>query len=142
QVGIATGHLVDGIRAEQSRERLIPPCEVGVVRGELLAQLRAAAERGVALTAPPGSDATIRGWLEAASIAADNARNPTLGATRLTAFRARFPTHPSLPALAGEPTVGLPESATKLESAPHIALLLPLSGRTAAQSGQIRDGFM
>jgi outer membrane PBP1 activator LpoA protein len=142
QVAIATGHLVDGIRSELARERLIAPGETHAARAELLGQLRMAAERGVALTPPPGSDATIRGWLEAASIAADNARNPTLGATRLTAFRARFPTHPSLPALAGEPTVGLPESTAKLDSAPHIALLLPLSGRTAAQSGQIRDGFM
>src|SRR6185295_10698797 len=56
QVAIATGHLVDGIRAEQSRERLVPPGDVRVVRSELLTQLRAAADRGVSLTAPPGSD--------------------------------------------------------------------------------------
>ena len=54
-------------------------------------------------TPPPGSDATMRGWLEAASVAADNARNPTLGATRLTAFRNRYPSHPALAALADEP---------------------------------------
>ena len=91
QVAIATGHLVDGIRAELARERLIGPGDAHVARSELLGQLRAAAERGVSLAPPPGSDATVRGWLEAASVAIDNARNPTLGATRLAAFRTRYP---------------------------------------------------
>jgi len=142
QVAIATGHLVDGIRAEQSRERLIPPGEVRVARGELLAQLRAAAERGVALTPPAGSDATLRGWLEAASVAVDNSRNPTLGASRLAAFRTRYPSHPALTALAEEPVVGVEPRPSQLEAAPHLALILPLSGRTSGPAGQIRDGFM
>lgn len=141
-VAIATGHLVDGIRSELARERLIAPADVHAVRAELLGQLRAAGERGVSLVAPPNSDNTIRGWFEAASISVDNNRNPTLAATRLSAFRSRYASHPALPALAGEPTVGLPESASKLESAPHIALVLPLTGRTAAAAAQIRDGFM
>jgi outer membrane PBP1 activator LpoA protein len=81
QVAIATGHLLDGIRAEQSRERLVAPGDQQVARSQLLAQLRAAAERGVAMTPPPGSDVSVRGWLEAATVALDNARNPTLGAT-------------------------------------------------------------
>ena len=123
QVAIATGHLVDGIRSQLARERYIAPGEAHNARTELLAQLRAAAERGVALTAPPGSDATIRGWLEAATIAADNARNPTLGAARLAAFRTRFPTHPALSALANEPGVGSPGSAgdTRKSTARRVA---------------------
>jgi outer membrane PBP1 activator LpoA protein len=143
QVSIATGHLVDGIRSEFARERLIAPGEVNPARHELLGQLRAAAERGAALTAPPGSDAMVRGWLEAAGVAADNLRNPTLGATRLAAFRSRYPSHPALGALAGEPgfVVEVPPEA-KLENAPHVALMLPLTGRTGAASAQIRDGFM
>lgn len=142
QVAIATGHLVDGIRAEQSRERLVAPGETRVARTELLGQLRAAAERGVSLTPPPGSDATIRGWLEAAAVAQDNARNPTLGATRLAAFRTRHPTHPALTALAGEPGIGIEESPAALDAAPHLALILPLTGRASAPSAQIQDGFM
>ncbi len=142
QVAIATGHLIDGIRAELSRERVIGPGDARAARTELLAQLRGAAERGVSLTPPPGSDATVRGWLEAASVALDNSRNPTLGATRLNAFRARYPAHPALAALSGEPTIGIPDNAARLESAPHIALMLPLSGRTSAPAAQIRDGFM
>ena len=141
-MAIATGHLVDGIRAAQSRERLVPPGEVRIVRSELLGQLRAAAERGVPLTPPPGSDTTVRGWLEAASVALDNSRNPTLGATRLAAFRTRYPSHPSLAALAGEPSATVEEPAAALESAPHVALILPLTGRAAGPSAQIRDGFM
>ncbi|HLA71778.1 MAG TPA: penicillin-binding protein activator [Steroidobacteraceae bacterium] len=142
QVAVGSGHLVDGIRSELARERLIGPGDVRIARSELLGQLRAAAERGTSLAAPPGSDATIRGWLEAASVAADNARNPTRGATLLAAFRARYPSHPALAALSGEPGVGIPDTVAKLESAPHLALMLPLSGRTAAASAQIRDGFM
>jgi len=142
QVAIATGHLVDGIRAEMSRERLVGPGDARVARTELLGQLRVAAERGVSLAPPPGSDATVRGWLEAAGVALDNARNPTLGATRLAAFRNHYPSHPALTALANEPGVGIEEKQAPLENAPHLALILPLSGRTAAASGQIRDGFM
>ena len=142
QVAIATGHLVDGIRSQLARERFIAPGEARAARTELLAQLRAAADRGVALTAPPGSDATVRGWIEAGTIAADNARNPTLGAARLAAFRTRFPSHPALAALANEPSVGGPDQPATLDKAPHVALLLPLTGRTSAPAAQIRDGFM
>jgi outer membrane PBP1 activator LpoA protein len=142
QVAIATGHLVDGIRSELARERFIAPGDTRNARTELLAQLRAAAERGVALTPPPGSDVTVRGWLEAATIAADNARNPTLANARLTGFRTRFPAHPAISALASEPGVGIEDQPAQLEEAPHVALLLPLTGRTAAPAAQIRDGFM
>ena len=142
QVAITTGHLVDGIRAEQSRERLVGPGDAQVARSELLNQLRAAAERGVALAPPPGSDVIVRGWLEAASVAADNARNPTLGATRLASFRNHYPSHPAIDALAGQPTIGSEERSAALAAAPHLALILPLSGRTAAPAAQIRDGFM
>jgi uncharacterized protein len=143
QVAIATGHLVDGIRSELARERLVAPGEVNQGRNELLGELRAAAQRGTSLAPPPGSDAMVRGWLEAAGVAADNLRNPTLGATRLAAFRSRFPSHPALAALANEPgfVVEVPPES-KLENAAHVALMLPLSGRTAAAAAQIRDGFM
>jgi outer membrane PBP1 activator LpoA protein len=75
-------------------------------------------------------------------VAVDNARNPTLGATRLAAFRNRYPSHPALAALSNEPIVGVPEGPAKLAAAPHMALMLPLSGRTSAAAAQIRDGFM
>src|SRR5688500_6377639 len=117
QVAIATGHLLDGIRSELSRERLVSPGDVRTARSELLAQLRAAAERGVSLVPPPGSDAIVRGWLEAAAVAVDNARSTTLGATRLAAFRARYPSHPALAALSGEPGVGVAEPIAKLDPA-------------------------
>jgi outer membrane PBP1 activator LpoA protein len=141
-VAIATNKLVDGIRSELARERLIPPGEVHAAREQLLDQLRAAAERGVSLTPPPGSDATVRGWLEAASVAAENARSPTRGATLLNAFRSRYPSHPALAPLSGEPGVGIEGPDAKLDEAPHLALMLPLTGRTSAPAAQIRDGFM
>lgn len=142
QVAVATGHLLDGIRSELARERLIAPGEARNARAELLGQLRAAAERGVSLAPPPGSDVTVRGWLEAASVALDNSRNATLGATRMAAFRARYPSHPALAALSGEPGIGIEETPASLAASPHLALMLPLTGRTSAPAAQIRDGFM
>ncbi len=142
QVAIATGHLLDGIRSELARERVIAPGDAHIARSELLAQLRAAAERGVSLAPPPGSDATVRGWLEAASVALENALNPTRGATRLAAFRARYPSHPAIAALADEPGIGIEGAPASLAASPHVALMLPLTGRTAAAAAQIRDGFM
>jgi outer membrane PBP1 activator LpoA protein len=44
--------------------------------------------------------------------------------------------------LSGEPGVGIEEPAATLAAAPHVALLLPLTGRTSAPAAQIRDGFM
>ncbi len=142
RVAVATGRLAEGIRAELARERHLGPGDQRLARAELLAQLRDAAERGVPLTAPAGADPTLRGWLEAASVALDNSRNPTLGSVRLNAFRARFPAHPALAALANEPGIGIEEQPAALAAAPHLALLLPLTGRTAAQAAQIRDGFL
>jgi outer membrane PBP1 activator LpoA protein len=141
-VAIGTGRLLEGIRAEAARERFQGPGDQRQSRIELLAQLRAAAERGASLTPPAGTEPTARGWLEAASVALDNARNPTLGITRIAAFRQRFPAHPALPALANEPSANVEEPPSRLEPAPHLALLLPLSGRTAAPAAQIRDGFL
>jgi len=144
QVAIATGHVLDGIRSELARERFMAPGDARIARSELLAQLRAAAERGVSLSPPPGSDATVRGWLEAASVAAENALNPTRGATRLAAFRARYPSHPAIGALTEEPGVGIESPPASLAAAPHVALMLPLTGRAPlpAAAAQIRDGFM
>ena len=53
-----------------------------------------------------------------------------------------IPSHPALAALSGEPGVGIEEPAAQLEAAPHLALMLPLTGRTSAPAAQIRDGFM
>jgi outer membrane PBP1 activator LpoA protein len=141
-VAIGTGRLLEGIRAEAARERFQGPGDQRQSRIELLGQLRAAAERGANLTAPAGTEPTARGWLEAAAVALDNSRNPTLGITRIAAFRQRFPGHPALPALANEPSAGIEDAPSRLQPAPHLALLLPLSGRTAAPASQIRDGFL
>ena len=78
---------------------------------------------------------------------ADNARNPTLGATRLAAFRARYPVASG----ARRARRASPASASRnrrpaLEAAPHLALMLPLSGRTAAAGGadprRLHDGLL
>ena len=122
---------------------LVGPGDQRVARSELLGQLRAAAERGVSLTPPPGSDATMRGWLEAASVAVDNARNPTLGATRLARISRALPVAPG--AHRARQRAQRRRRAKRppaLAAAPHLALILPLTGRTAAAAAQIRDGFM
>ena len=96
----------------------------------------------MSLAPPPGSDATLRGWLEAASVAADNARNPTLGATRLAAFRARYPVASGARRAGRRTGVGIEDQPAALEAAPHLALMLPLTGAPPAPAAQIRDGFM
>ncbi len=57
-------------------------------------------------------------------------------ATRYRTLRARAAT------AAGHPDEAAAVAAEETEVAPHVALLLPVSGRTASASGAVRDGFL
>jgi uncharacterized protein len=141
RIALATGRLVEAARAQIARDRVSSGADRTQSRSELLAGLRSASERGLRAEVPAGADATLRGWLEAGPVAAENARNAATGAARIAAFRARFPNHPALEPLAQEPTIGTP-AGTALPPADHVALLLPISGRTGGAGAQIRDGFL
>jgi hypothetical protein len=71
----------------------------------------------------------------------DNARNPTLGATRLAASVRAIRRIPALAALSVSPA-SASRNPCDARGRPTVALLLPLTGRTSAPAAQIRDGFM
>ena len=143
QVAIATGHLVDGIRSELARERLIGPGDARVARSELLGQLRAAAERGVSLAPPPGSDATVRGWLEAASVAAgqlaqSHARRHAPGGVPRALSR-RIRRSPRCRANRASASPNRPRSSNPRRTSRSCCRS---PGAPSAPAAQIRDGFM
>ncbi|HPF26644.1 MAG TPA: penicillin-binding protein activator [Steroidobacteraceae bacterium] len=140
-IQIANGRYVEAVEAQIAREANLSAADRTTSRRSLLAQLRQAAERGARLAAPADADPIVRGWLEAGLAAAENARNPAVGATRIAAFRGRYPNHPALEPLAGEPTIGEP-LAGELASAQHVGLLLPITGPAAGAAVRIREGFM
>ncbi len=141
RVALATNRFADAVRAQIERERFVTGEARTAGRIELLAGLRAASERGARIDVPATADPILKGWLEAGPVAAENARNAAMGAARIAGFRARFPGHPALEALAQEPTIGSP-AGTLLPAADHVALLLPITGRAAGAGAQIRDGFL
>jgi outer membrane PBP1 activator LpoA protein len=138
QLAFAVDRPLDGVRAQVARERsLTSDADVLASRRELLGQLRAAATRGVRIDpATAGTDPIVRGWLEAAPLAA--ASGPSAAAA-LPAWRARFPGHPAADLLrADAPTA--PPSA--LPAGAHVAVLLPVGGRNSAAANQIREGLL
>lgn len=141
RIALGTNRPVAAAEAQIALERLLTAADRSKSRNEFLTLLRDARARGVSLDAPAQADPLVRGWLAAGMAAADNARDPALGATRIAAFRARFPSHPALEPLAGEATIGEP-LAGGLTSASHVALLLPITGPAAGAAVRIREGFL
>jgi outer membrane PBP1 activator LpoA protein len=136
----ATGRVADGVRAEIARERLLPsPDDRTAARSELLADLRTAQESGVRVEPRAVQDNVVRGWLELAPIAASVARSPASSITDVEAWRTRYPNHPASEVVSTE-LLGVKQGP--VESIPHVALLLPLSGRAASAGVSVRDGFM
>ena len=140
RAAFATGRAADGVRAEMAREKLLlNPADRTAARSELLDDLRSAQESGVRVEPRAVADNIVRGWLELAQLAASVARNPTAAVADIEAWRTRYPNHPAGEVVASE-LLGLkPETR---ESTPHVALLLPLSGRNGAVGTTVRDGFM
>lgn len=154
---------LEAIRAARAREATaVDAARKSLIHGELLAQLRAAVERGARLDPrTAGRDTLARGWLEAAPLAARTAQLPSAAAANVTAdWRKRYPNHPATTALAATHRAALPSaSSTPPDTSPpsgsasaattssstggkHVAALLPLSGRNAAAGRQLRDGML
>ncbi|HMD58428.1 MAG TPA: penicillin-binding protein activator, partial [Steroidobacteraceae bacterium] len=128
QLALAAGRPIDAIRAEADAERLTSnTAERSGLRRALLAGLRQLHEQGIALTAPPGTDPTVNGWLDLATLTS-GARSST---SELSQWRASYPDHPATELLAG--VAPAPVAAGRL------ALLLPVTSRPEA--ALIRDGF-
>jgi uncharacterized protein len=135
-----TGHPVEGVRALVERERYISdPAALRGNRDELLTRVRAAAERGTPMKAPPKTDPVVVGWLEFGPIAVEVERNPARAAAALDAWKRQFPQHPAnISVLSAAQT----QIAVATEYPSQIALLLPLSGRAEAFGVAVRDGFI
>jgi hypothetical protein len=135
-----TGHPVEGTRALVERERwLTDPASLRANRAELFNRIRAAAERGQSLKAPPKTDPIVVGWLELGPVAAALARDPMRAAAAVANWKRLFPQHPANDSV-------LATAATQIAQATEfpdqIALLLPLSGRAEAVGVAVRDGFI
>ena len=164
---------VEVVRSALEREKLsVDPSAATALRTSLLAELRAAVDAGLRIDPRlAGRDALVRGWLEAASLAARAARVPASGNAAITAaWQRRYPNHPARTALvathldapqatataaaptasprddasrsvAATPTAARSTRTSRVDSA-HIAVLLPLSGRLAAAGRDVRDGLI
>ena len=91
---------------------------------------------GLSLKPPAGADATTRGWLELAGIAAG--RDVASVRPALLAWRERYPKHPANGSLLPE---WLAEARTSGRAPQRVALVLPLSGRLESAAAAVRDGF-
>jgi outer membrane PBP1 activator LpoA protein len=135
-----TAHPLEGTRAFVERERYITdPAALRASRDELFALIRAAAEHGASLKAPPKTDPLVAGWLALGPVALETQRNPMHAGTALAAWRRSFPQHP-----ANDSVLMLAQSQIAVANGfpDQIALLLPLSGRAENVGVAVRDGFI
>jgi outer membrane PBP1 activator LpoA protein len=140
RAAFATSRPVDGVRAAIARDRFITNADERTQsRAELLGELRDSSERGVRIEPRTVTDPVARGWLELAPLAAAAARNPTAATPDIEAWGTRYPNHPASDIVRTE-LLGLKQGLR--QAIPHVALLLPLSGRNAAAGASVRDGFM
>jgi outer membrane PBP1 activator LpoA protein len=142
---LAVGRANDAIQTQTQLEAALPSDSARAnSRRDLLDALAAATDRGVKLEPQSaGRDANLRGWLELGLIAAQ-ARRGARVAPALASWRSRFPQHAasalSLQDLGGPAVAGNQPASSSVGA--HVAVLLPLTGRAAAQASQIRDGLL
>lgn len=140
RVAFATGRALEAVRAHMAEERwLTTPEQLRARRAQLLAELRDASEHGMKIEPRAASDATTRGWLELAGLAAEAARAPNATTADIESWRARYPNHPADEVVRSE-LLGM--RAAPAAPLPHVALLLPLTGRQSSAAMSVRDGFL
>jgi outer membrane PBP1 activator LpoA protein len=129
-----------GITTALERERgLNNQDEVRANRKLIWQGLQQSAAGNADFSAPPGSSATVTGWLELGRAALTAARNPFTANEDLADWRGRYPSHPAN-ALLNEDV--LPELGVGLDYPTQIGLILPLSGRQQGPGVAVRDGFL
>jgi outer membrane PBP1 activator LpoA protein len=101
--------------------------------------LQRSANANADFTAPAGANSVVTGWLDLGRAALIAARNPFTAKNDLAEWRTRYPTHPANSFLNEDV---MPQLGIGLEYPPQLALVLPLSGRTATSGIAVRDGFM
>jgi outer membrane PBP1 activator LpoA protein len=144
RVALALGRANDAILAQPGLEAaLASDSERESSRRALLRELQQAPDRGVKLEPQTaGRDANLRGWLELGLIAYQAQRGARV-APALVSWRTRFPQHVAQ-SLANQDAIMPPVAALAppVAAGAHVAVLLPLSGRAAAQAAQVRDGLL
>jgi hypothetical protein len=136
----ATNRPAAGVTTALERERgLNNADEVRANRRLIWHGLQQSAAANADFTAPPGSSATVTGWLDLGRAALTAARNPFTANEDLADWRGRYPSHPAN-ALLNEDV--LPELGVGLDYPAQIGLILPLSGRQQGAGVAVRDGFL
>ena len=148
QAAFAAGRPSDAVTAQIPLERWLPSVQdLRQSRINLLTSLREASEHNIRIDPRSATDPIVRGWLELGPIAAAAARGPNASIADVDAWRARHPNHPASDIVRSEllsqhsqeqPSI----VGTNVGGGGLIALLLPISGRTAAAAITVRDGFM
>jgi len=129
-----------GVTTALERERgLNNQDEVRANRKLIWQGLQQSAAGNADFSAPPGSSATVTGWLDLGRAALTAARNPFTANEDLADWRSHYPSHPAN-ALLNEDV--LPELGIGLDYPTQIGLILPLSGRQQGPGVAVRDGFM
>jgi len=142
QAAFAAGRPADAVAAEISAEPWLSNAqELRQSRVNLLGELRDASDHGVKIDPRVSTDPVVRGWLELGPLAALAAHDVNSAIPEIEAWRSRNPNHPAAEIVRTQ-LLGA-QQVQPIESAEaHIALLLPISGRAASASTQVRDGFM
>ena len=142
QAAFAAGRPADAVAAEISAEPWLSNAqELRQSRVNLLGELRDASDHGVKIDPRVSTDPVVRGWLELGPLAALAAHNVNSATPEIEAWRARNPNHPAAEIVRTQ-LLGAQQGQPIEAAEAHIALLLPISGRAAAASTQVRDGFM
>jgi outer membrane PBP1 activator LpoA protein len=129
-----------GVMAALDRERTLTTQQDQRANQRLIWEgLQRSANANADFTPPAGANSVVTGWLDLGRAALVAARNPFTAKEDLAQWRARYPTHPANSFLNEDV---LPQLGVGLEYPPQIALVLPLSGRTATSGIAVRDGFM
>jgi outer membrane PBP1 activator LpoA protein len=136
----ALGQVAAAVEALAARETQLRGADARLANEKLIVDgVAAAARRGANIKPPTGSSPMVAGWLELGRIEADAAVSSASAGNQLRAWRLRYPAHPAN-------TVLWPDMVERysvaIESSSRIALLLPLSGRTAGAGQAVRDGFL
>ena len=136
----ALGRVPAAVETLAAREAQLRGAEARLANQKVIVEgIAAAARRGDDIKPPPGASPLLAGWLELGRIEADAAVSGAGAAGRLRAWRLRYPAHPANATLWPEL---MDRHSIAIESSSRIALLLPLTGRTASAGQAVRDGFL
>lgn len=141
-LALANALPVEAVRSALEREKLASdPTAAAALRSALLAELRTAVDTGLRIDPRlAGRDALVRGWLEAATLAARAARVPASGNAAITAtWQRRYPNHPARAALVAthlDAPPSTPAGAPQTAASGNLASPISTANATATASAR------